>query len=151
VVGAAIGGAFGQELNSPHEWGQGVEGYAERFGSGFAGNVSRQTFAFVLESAFHEDPRYFASEDSSVRDRVLNALKQVIVCKTDAGNSSFAYARAISDFGAGQFVNVWQPDSTGGVGSGFKRSFIGLGTDAVYNLIQEFVPFTRPHSLRHRR
>jgi hypothetical protein len=148
--GALISAAFGQAENSPKEWGQGVSGFAERYGSGLGGNVSRQTFAWVLESAFREDPRYFPSEDKSKKERALNALKQVIICKQDDGAASFAYARVFSEFGAGQFVNVWQPRSTGSVGDGFKRSFIGLGGDAAYNFMQEFIPFTRPHSLRHR-
>ena len=149
-VGAAIGAAIGQARNSPHEWGQGIQGFAERYGSGFAGNFSRQTFAFVLETAFREDPRYFPSEDKSMKLRALNAVKQVIVCKTDTGRSDFAYARVFSQFGAGQFTNVWQPKSTGSVADGFIRSLIGLGADSAYNFMQEFLPFTRPHSLRHR-
>jgi hypothetical protein len=149
--GAAIGAAIGQARNSPHEWGQGVGGFTTRFASGFGGNLSRQTFAFVLESAFHEDPRYFPSEDKSKKLRALNAVKQVIVCKKDDGTPSFAYARVISEFAAGQFVNTWQPKSTGSVADGFTRAFIGLGADAAYNFMQEFIPFTRPSSLRHHR
>lgn len=149
-AGAFIGASIGQAENSPHEWGQGVEGFAERYASGFAGNLSRQSFAFVLESAFHEDPRYFPSEDRSKKYRMYNALKQVIICKNDSGNSEFAWARVMSDFGAGQFVNVWQPKSTSSIGDGVKRSFIGLGGDMAYNLMQEFIPFTRPRSLRGR-
>ncbi len=146
--GALVGAAIGQARNSPHEWGGGVEGFAERYGSGVAGNLSRQTFAFVLESAFHEDPRYFPSEDKSKKQRVINALKQVIVCKTDSGRPEFAYARIFSTFGAAQFTNVWQPRSTGSVNDGLVRAVIGLGGDAAYNFMQEFLPFTRPHSLR---
>ena len=149
-VGAAVGAAIGQARNSPHEWGQGFDGFAERYGSGFGGNVSRQTFAFVLESAFHEDPRYFPSEDESKKQRVVNALKQIIICKTDSGRTEFAYARVFSQFGNGQFDNLWQPKSTGSVSDGFIRAVIGLGADAAYNFMQEFLPFTRPHSLRHR-
>ncbi len=149
-VSAGISAAFGQGLNSPHEWAQGFDGFAERYGSGFAGNLSRQSFEFVLESAFHEDPRYFPSEDKSKKQRALNALKQVIICKNDDGSPSFAYARVFSDFGAAQFINVWQPRSTSSVGDGFKRGIIGLGADAAYNFMQEFIPFTRPISLRHR-
>jgi hypothetical protein len=104
----------------------------------------------VLESAFHEDPRYFPSEDKPKKQRLVNALKQVIICKNDSGRSEFAYARVFSSFGAAQFVNVWQPASTGSVGDGIKRGFIGLGADAAYNVMQEFLPFTRPISLRHR-
>jgi hypothetical protein len=149
-VGSLFGAAIGQADNSPREWGQGVHGFAERYGSGLAGNISRQTFAFVLESAFHEDPRYFPSENKTKKQRAVNALKQVIICKNDSGKSEFAYARVFSSFGAAQFVNVWQPPSTGGVGDGVKRGFIGLGADAAYDFMQEFLPFTRPVSLRHR-
>lgn len=149
-VSAGISAAFGQGLDSPREWGEGFDGFAERYGSAFAGNLSRQTFAWALESAFHEDPRYFPSEDKSMKQRALNALKQVIICKNDDGSPSFAYARVFSDFGAAQFVNVWQPRSTSSVGDGFKRGVIGLGADAAYNFMQEFIPFTRPISLRHR-
>ncbi len=145
-----MGAAIGQARDSPHEWGQGIGGFADRYASGFAGNFSRQTFAFVLEIAFHEDPRYFPSEDKSMKERAVNALKQIIICKTDSGKSEFAYARVISEFGAGQFTNVWQPKSTGSVNSGLIRAVIGLGADAAYNFMQEFLPFTRPRSLRHR-
>jgi len=148
VVGAVIGAAIGQGLNSPGEWGQGAEGLAKRTGSGFGGNLSRQAFAFVLESSFREDPRYFPSEDKSKKVRLVNALKQVAICKTDSGRSEMAYARIFSQFGAGQLINAWQPASTSSVGDGFKRAFIGLGGDAAYNLLQEFMPFTRPRSLR---
>lgn len=148
--GAFISAAIGQARDSPHEWGEGLSGFAERYGSGFAGNLSRQTFAWILESSFHEDPRYFPSEDKNMKQRVLNALKQVIVCKKDSGRPEFAYARVFSDFGAAQLSNVWQPPSTGKVSSGFVRGAIGLGADAAYNFMQEFIPFTRPVSLRHR-
>jgi hypothetical protein len=148
--GGLIGAAIGQARNAPEEWGQGVQGFAKRWGSGVAGNLSRQTFAFVLESALHEDPRYFPSEDKSKKRRMLNAVKQTFICKTDSGHSSFAYGRVISQFAGGQFTNVWQPASTGSVSDGFVRAVIGLGGDAAYNFMQEFIPFTRPHSLRHR-
>ena len=148
--GGLIGAAIGQARDAPEEWGQGVQGFAKRYGSGIAGNLSRQTFAFALESAFHEDPRYFPSEDKRKKQRILNAAKQAFICKTDKGGSSFAYGRVISQFAGGQFTNVWQPASTGSVSDGLVRAVIGLGADAAYNFMQEFIPFTRPHSLRHR-
>ena len=150
VVGAAMSAAIGQADGTPYEWGGGVEGYAKRFASSFAGNFSRQTFAWVLESSFHEDPRYFPSEERPKKERLVNALKQVIICKSDSGNPEFAYARVISAFGAGQLSGVWQPKSTSSVAHGFERGFLTLSADAAYNLMQEFLPFTRPVSLRHR-
>ena len=147
--GALIGAAIGQANGSPSEWGGGVEGFAKRYASGFAGNLSRQSFAFVLESALHEDPRYFPSQTGPNKARFLNALKQVVTCKLDSGDSSIAYARLISSFGAAFLVNTWQPNSTGSAGAAWRRGMYGLGGDLAYNLLQEFVPFTRPRSLRH--
>ena len=149
--GALIGASIGQARGAPSEWGGGTEGFAKRYASGFAGNFSRQVFAFTLESAFHEDPRYFPSHTGNTKKgRALNALKQAIWTKTDKGGSEFAYARMISEFGAAAFTNVWQPDSTGHTSSIFVRGLAGLGADCAYNFMQEFLPFTRPSSLRHR-
>jgi hypothetical protein len=149
-VGAAIGASIGTATNTPREWGQGVGGFAERYGSGFAANLTRQTLAFVIDNALREDPRYFPSEEKAGNQRVLNALKQVVWTKTDHGGSSFAYARVISAFGAGEISGRWQPASTNSIGRGVTRTGISLGGDFAYNMMQEFLPFTRPSSLRHR-
>lgn len=149
VFGNLTGAAIGQAMNTPGEWGQGWGAYGKRYASGLAGTLSRQVFAFTLESAFHEDPRYFPSTEKSNRARMRNVLKSVIITHTDSGDTQFAYARVISAFGAGQFVNTWQPRSTGHVSDGLERAVIILGVDAGFNLLQEFVPFTRPKALRH--
>jgi hypothetical protein len=148
--GALVGAAIGQADGSPSEWGGGVAGFAKRYASGFGGNLSRQTFSLAIETAIREDPRYFFSENKGFKARSLNAIKQIVYCKTDSGRGSFAYGRVISAFGNGQFVNLWQPASTGTVADGVRRGFYTLGVDAAYNFMQEFIPFTRPISLRHR-
>jgi len=149
-AGAGIAAAIGQASGTPGAWGGGIEGLAKRYGSGFAGNLSRQAFSFGLESALHEDPRYFPSEGQPVKMRILNSLKQVIICKTDTSGSSFAYGRVLSSFTAAQLVNAWQPPGNASVGKGFVRGMYGLGGDFAYHVMQEFIPFTRPRSLRHR-
>ena len=149
LLGAFVGASIGQATGTPYAWGGGVEGYAKRYGSGFAGNLSRQTFAFVIEGTLHEDPRYFPSEDQPFRLRMLNSLKQVFVCKTDSGHSSLAYGRLVSAFAAGQLVNAWQPGSNGSVADGLERGVFSLGGDLGYNLAQEFFSFARPRSIRH--
>ncbi len=70
--------------------------------------------------------------------------------KTDNGHSAFGYGPVISAFANGQFVNVWQPKSTNSVAHGLERGVFSLGGDFAYNLAQEFFPFTRPRSIRHR-
>lgn len=150
-IGSAMGASIGIELHSPREWGQDFGGFAQRYASSFAGTFSRQFFAFTLESTLHEDPRYFPlTGNEPFRDRTLNALKQVVWTKNDNGSSGFAYARVISTFGAAELTNVWQPPTTDSQRSALKRGLIGLGADFGYNFLQEFFPFTRPISLRHR-
>jgi hypothetical protein len=148
LLGAAIGSAIAQGTNTPGEWGQGADAYGQRFASSFGGYLSRQTFSFVLETALHEDPRYFPSIEHSKKARFWNVVKQTFVTRTDSGRSTFAYATVISAFGAGQLVNTWQPKSNGHVSDGIERGFITLGLDAASNLFQEFVPPLRPRELR---
>lgn len=148
LIGAAIGASVAQGTNTPGEWGQGGGAYGKRFVSSFAGSLSRQTFSFVLESALHEDPRYFPSTEHSKKARFWNVVKQTIFTRTDSGRPTFAYATVISAFGAGQLVNTWQPDSNNHISDGIERGFITLGLDAASNLMQEFIPKFRPRELR---
>ena len=149
-LGTALGAALGQATNTPGEWGQGWDAYAQRYASGFGNNLDRQVFAFTLESALHEDPRYFPSEDKRTVARIKNVITQIVVAKTDSGRNTFAYARVISAFGAAQLTNVWQPKSTGTFGQGLQRTAIIFSGDAAINLIQEFIPATRSAAFRHR-
>lgn len=149
-TGAALGSALGQLDNSPKEWGQGFGGYAERYASSYGTSLSRQSMAFALEGVLHEDPRYFPSEDKRFGARLKNVLLQTVVARTDSGHERLAYARVLSAFGTGQLVNAWQPRSTGSVGDGLLRGAIILSGDAGYNFLQEFIPWVRPRSLRHR-
>lgn len=148
-MGAAVGAAIGQAHDTPHEWGQGVEGYATRYASGFGANLSRQTIAFGIEAALHEDPRYFPSEEKGFRRRMRNALLQTVVARTDSGHHTFAWARMGSAFAAGELTNAWSPPSTDTPGRGAVRGCITLAGDLAYNVLQEFVPFVRPRGLRH--
>src|SRR5947209_3959648 len=104
LLGNFVGAAIGQALNTPSEWGQGWGPYGERYASGLGGTLSRQVFAFTLESAFHEDPRYFPSEEKTKSARIWHVVKSVVISRTDSGENQFAYGRVISAFGAGQLV-----------------------------------------------
>jgi hypothetical protein len=149
-VGSAIGAGFGQLTNTPSEWGQGWEGFRNRYASGFGNNLNRQVFAFTLESLLHEDSRYFPSTEKTTGPRIKNVIRQILFTKTDNGSSRVAYGRLISAFGAGQLTNTWQPESNSSVVDGLERGLIVLGGDAAISLMQEFIPFTRSNPFRHR-
>jgi hypothetical protein len=147
--GATVGAAIAQGRDVPKEWGEGWGAYATRYASGFGTNLARQSVAFGLESALHEDPRYFPSEEKGFRARMKNVLLQTVVARTDSGRETFAWARMGSAFAAGEIANLWEPKSTGTPADGLTRGCVILGGDLAYNFLQEFVPFVRPRSLRH--
>jgi hypothetical protein len=150
IVGSAIGASIGQGTNTPGEWGQGWGAFGTRYASGFGNNLSRQSFAFTLETILHEDPRYFPSTEKTTGARVKSVVMQILFGKTDDGRTTVAYGRLISAFAAAQLTNAWQPKSNGGVGNGITRGFIVLSGDAASNFMQELIPFMRSEPFRHR-
>lgn len=148
-LGSAIGAGIAQWAGVPKEWGGGMEGFGLRYGSSYGNAVSRQVFAFGLDSAFHEDSRYFPSSESGFGLRAKNVIKQVLIAKKDDGTATFAYSRVISAFGAGQLVNTWQPRTNNSVGDGLERGALSLAGDFAYFAMQEFFPFTRNSVFRH--
>jgi hypothetical protein len=150
LLGSAVGAGIGTGLDVPHEWDTHIGGYGLRYISGFGINLTHQAFAFGLDYALHEDPRYFPSERHGFKPRLLNVLKQSVISRRDDGSEGVAYSRLISDFAAAQVGGAWQPPSNQGVANGLERGVIMLGAESAINLIQEFVPFTRPASIRHR-
>jgi hypothetical protein len=147
-LGAGFGAGIAQAEGRPKEWGGGATGFADRYASAFGTNLSRQAIAFGVESAMHEDPRYFPSEDKAFGARMKSVLIQTVTVRTDSGTRQIAYGRICGAFGAGELSNAWQPRSTASFGDGLQRGAIMLGGDAGYNFLQEFVPFLRPRTLR---
>jgi hypothetical protein len=148
IIAVGLEAGYDQITNTPSEWKQGGEGYGKRYASEFGTVLARQTFAFTLEAAFHEDPRYFPSGEKGFLRRTKNAIKQAIVTRTDSGNDRFAYARVSSALGASFLANAWQPHSTDTAGNAMKTFAITIAGDAGYNFLQEFFPIFRPKELR---
>lgn len=148
LLDAGLGAAVDQARNEPHEWGGGAMAFADRFGSSFGAHLSSQSMEFLLESALHEDPRYFPSSQKGFGARMKHALFATVVTRTDSGSQRIAVAKIASAFGTGQLVNVWQPPSTGSVGDGLTRTGFIFAEHAAWNVAQEFIPRLRAKSLR---
>jgi hypothetical protein len=148
IVAIGFEAAYAQSTNTPGEWGRGAEGYGKRFASDFGTLVARQTFAFGLETALHQDPRYFPSGEKGFLRRTKYALKRAVIARTDSGDDQFAYARIGSALGASFLANAWQPPSTDKASTAMERFGITLAADAGFNFLQEFIHFLRPKELR---
>lgn len=148
LLGAAVGGGFFQASNTPRQWGQGWGAYAERTASLYGTGLSFQVLTLGLEAVLHEDPRYFPSSRKRFGPRFYNVLKQSLIVKQDDGHAIFAFARVGGAFGSGFLTNAWQPHGYNGVRDGLALGGINLLGQAGFNLVQEFLPFTRNSHFR---
>jgi hypothetical protein len=139
IVGASAG--VEQAQNHFNGYGQGTEGYAKRFGAGYADTVSG-TFigGAILPSLLKQDPRFFYKATGSFRVRFLYALAASVVCKGDNGHWQANYSNVLGNLASGGISNLYYPDQDrNGAGLTFENGAIGIATGAVANLLQEFV------------
>ena len=138
-----VGGAAGvqQAQNHFQGYGQGTQGYAKRFGAGYADMVSG-TFigSAILPSLLKQDPRYFYKGTGSTLVRFLYAIANAVICKGDNGHWQANYSNMLGSLAAGGISNLYYPaQDRDGVGLTFENAAIGIGASAVSNLFQEFV------------
>ena len=142
-----IAGAY-QVTNRWSSYGQGVQGYAKRYGAVYA-NVFAGTYlgGAVLPSVLKQDPRYFYKGRGSKRSRFLYALSSAFICKGDNGTWQPNYSNVAGNFAAGGLAYLYYPASDRhGAGLLFSSALIRLGETTVASIFQEFlVPRLTPN------
>jgi hypothetical protein len=109
---AAFGAGIDQADNSFPEYGQGVQGYAKRFGAAYTDYFTGNFFGnAVLTSILHEDPRYFQKGTGSFTSRALWASASTVWCKRDSGTWGPNYANVIGNLMGSAISNVYYPES----------------------------------------
>jgi hypothetical protein len=139
-VTGGLSAGWGQLRDRPHEWGQGAEGYATRFGSGYAQRIARETLMYGSSSLLHQDNRYFHSTSTSKSARLRHAILSTFTARRDDGSTTFSSTRIGSMLGASFISRTWQPPSTGSVNSAFLNFGTAVGVYAGFNVVREFLP-----------
>ena len=116
---AAYVGAL-QELDFPREWGQGGLGYSKRLGSTLA-YAGVNLIGFGLDTALHQDPRYYRSSESGFWRRTKHAFHATIFTRTVAGGETVATWRFGSAYAATFLSNEWYPDRVNTVKLGLEQ------------------------------
>lgn len=145
-------GAFAllyQLENQNPSFGQGLKGYARRYGTALAdqtiGNMMTES---IMPSLLHEDPRYFRIGHGSKKHRAAYALTRIFVSKTDEGVRCFNFAEVLGNSAAVAISNAYYPD-TRDVSDNVERLGIALATDAFSQVMKEFWPDVK-HWMFHR-
>lgn len=140
----AVTGIFAgveQAENTFSGYGQGTEGYAKRYGAGYANNfINTMLGGAVFPAWWKQDPRYFYKGTGSNRSRALYAIANAVICKGDNGKWQPNYSGIVGGLAAGGLANIYYPASDrDGMKLTFEDTAIGTAESAVQNLIQEFI------------
>jgi hypothetical protein len=143
-VGGVLAG-LGQMTNSHPRFGQGVKGFAHRWGTSyidlFVGNYLSEGFLPIL---FHEDPRYFrrGSSRGGVMNRTFYSASRIFITKTDHGKQTFNFAEVVGNGIAAGVGNAYYPGERK-LGDNVSRLAGALATDAISQILKEFWPDVR--------
>lgn len=141
---AGISAGVNQAQDSPKEWGEGVQGYATRFGSYYAESVVADVLQMTGEDILHEDNIYYGSGEAGFGSRVGYAIKSSVLARGADGTQHFSISQVGSTAGASFISRLWQPASNASARDGAVNFAISLATNAGVNVVREFLPdFTR--------
>jgi hypothetical protein len=146
---AAVLAGTNQAQNSFPEYGQGVQGYAKRFGASygdyFIGNFMGNA---VLASALREDPRYYQKGTGSFMRRALWAASGTVWCKRDNGTWGPNYANVMGNLIGTSISNVYYPAEDRTVGGTISRGISVTAQGIIGSEVIEFWPDIVRHHQR---
>jgi Carboxypeptidase regulatory-like domain len=137
-VGAIAG--INQAGNRWSGYGQGMQGYAKRYGATY-GDVFSGTYigGAILPSLLKQDPRYFYKGTGSKRSRLLYAISSSFICRGDNGRWQPNFSNVGGNLAAGAIANLYYPASNRhGASLVFSTALIRLSETTVASIFQEF-------------
>ncbi|HLY20673.1 MAG TPA: hypothetical protein VKR61_25775 [Bryobacteraceae bacterium] len=150
LTGGAFAALYQLENQNP-SFGQGMKGYARRYGTALGdqiiGNMMTES---LFPALLHEDPRYFRIGRSrgSVLHRAGYAASRIFVTRTDSGGRRFNFSEWLGNASAVAISNAYYPD-TRTASDNIQRLGIACATDAFSQVMKEFWPDVK-HALFHR-
>ena len=138
---SAFSAGVDQAENSFPAYGQGVKGYAKRFGADytdyFTGNLLGNA---VLASLLKEDPRYFQKGTGSLTGRALWAATSTVWCKRDNGSWGPNYANVVGNLMGAAVSNLYYPEADRTASGTIERGVTVTAEAIVGSEVIEFWP-----------
>jgi hypothetical protein len=145
----AFGAGIDQAENSFPEYGQGMQGYAKRYGAAytdyFTGNLLGNA---VLAGVLKEDPRYFQKGTGSFMSRFLWAATSTVWCKRDNGTWGPNYANVVGNLMGAAVSNLYYPEAERTAGDTISRGFTVTAQAIIGSEVIEFWPDMVRHHRR---
>jgi len=139
LVGVLAGIRQAEDTDKP--FGQGTEGYAKRYGSGFADQaIGNMMTGAVYPSLLRTDPRYYRQGTGSVGRRLFYAATRIFVTRTDRGNNTFNASEFLGDATAAGISNLYYPVQDHTWANNLNTFATQISVDALGNVLKEFWP-----------
>jgi hypothetical protein len=145
LIVVAASAVYGQMLNSPPEWGQGMKGYGIRFASGYGRFLTSRTISFGVASLDHEDPRYVRCDcpKGAIWRRLGHVFIATITSSLDGGGRTFAFSRIAGAYGGAFIADTWFPPTHSDPWHAVRLGTHALGLSFGINALHEFLRFGR--------
>jgi hypothetical protein len=126
-------------------YGQGMEGYAQRFAVRFGdGTVENFFTRAICPSLFHQDPRYFQLGEGGFWHRAWYAISRIFVTRSDSGETEFNFSEILgSATAAGVSAYTYHPQDARNVSSALDVWGTQVGYDMLSYGVKEFWPDIR--------
>ncbi len=130
-------------------YGQGVQGYAKRYGAAYTDYFTGNFFGnAVLPSLLHEDPRYYQLGHGKIITRALWAAGSTGWCKRDDGTWGPNYANVTGNLIGAAISNVYYPAEERTVSDTLQRGLTVTVEGAIGAELIEFWPDIAAHYKR---
>jgi len=138
---ASVVSGIGQADNSNAVWGQGVQGYAKRYGAAYSDAFIGNFFGnAVLPSLLREDPRYFQKGTGNFTSRVLWAAASTVWCRRDKGGWGPNYANVGGNLIGSAIARAYYPASERTVSDAITDGLTVSAEGIVGSEVIEFWP-----------
>lgn len=146
---AGVTSGIGQAKGSEPEWGQGVQGYAKKFGANYSDYFIGNFFGnAVLPALMHEDPRYFQKGTGSPAGRFLWAASGTVWCRRDNGKWGPNYANVVGNLMGSAIARAYYPESERNVTDTVTDGLTVTAEGIVGSEVIEFWPDLARHIKR---
>jgi hypothetical protein len=138
---ALLAAGFSQAIDSASGYGQGVDGYAKRFGADMARSASDNLFGtFLIASLLHEDPRFYVKRRLSPKQSLKYAAQRLVYTRSDSGEQVINFDGLLGPLASEGLANTYYPKTNRGVGSTFVRYGSDQGWKFAGNVLREYWP-----------
>ncbi len=142
TISGAISDSITAQITGAYPtFGGGMAGYGKRLGAAAAGAESASFLGtFVFPTLFHQDPRYFRSDQTGISDRLAYAASRVVIGRSDDGRSVINTSLILSQFAQAAVSNAFIPYRNKNVSGTMENALAGIGSVAQARILNEFWP-----------